>query len=146
MMPTRTSLDIVPVLCSLEDLMTRFTMACAALLLALTAGHVAATGDILVPNGFLTGQKFLDASETTRTAYSAGLVDGFLGSALLGGPNETAHLLHDCLGDMRNDQVSAIFEKYLRDNPAQWTWGMTVIGNQALRDICPAWAKTLAIH
>ena len=126
--------------------MTRFAMVCATLVLAFTAGREAASGVILVPNGFLTGQKFLDASEETRTAYSAGLIDGFLGSALFGTPSETAQHLHDCLEDMRNDQVAAIFEKYLRDNPAQWTWGMTVIGNQALRDICPAWAKTLAIH
>ena len=49
-----------------------------------------------------------------------GFVEGVLISPLLGAPKSQIELIERCLDGMNDQQLVAIFEKFLRGNPERW--------------------------
>src|SRR5437870_12572295 len=93
--------------------------------------------DFRVPNGFLTGQEFLDLPEEAQRAYVMGYVDGLRESVTFGADEGKVGALHDCLGGMKASQITAIVTKYLREHPEKWHWDAKLIADSALLNACP---------
>lgn len=72
---------------------------------------------IVVSDGFLTGNDFLDYDEREQTLYAMGLVDGMALGGLLGAPEEGVLAFADCVQGMRSDQIAAMLRNQLDDNP-----------------------------
>lgn len=86
---------------------------------------------------FTSLQKFLEAPDDIRLPYSAGFLEGLGVASLMGAPNESLSLLYACVKRMNPSQISAIFTKYGRDNPAVWHNPFGTAAVDALSDACP---------
>ncbi len=100
------------------------------------ACHNGKEREFMVPKGFLTGQAYLERSQNERTAYVMGVVDGFAFSPALLGSSECAGALQRCLVGRNNVQLTAIVDKHIRDNPANWHWQANAMIHSALFAQC----------
>jgi hypothetical protein len=87
---------------------------CAAL--AVVGNAVRAEG-VRVPSAFITGQEFVGLSESSRTQYVTGLIDGIFISVLFGASPTRVGALERCLGGQDNKQIGATLLKYIQDRP-----------------------------
>jgi hypothetical protein len=75
---------------------------------------------VIVKTGFISGNEFRDFSPRLKRAYAMGFMDGVLMSPAFGAPKARLSWLESCVTGMTDEQVSAIFSKFLEDNPARW--------------------------
>ncbi len=92
---------------------------------------------IAVPNGFLSGQDFLDMPEDGQRAYAMGFLDGIRQSVLLGADETKVGALHKCMGGVKASQIVAIVDKYLQEHPEKWHWDAKLTAYSALLEVCP---------
>ena len=98
----------------------------------------------LVHNGYLSGNDYLKKTFTERTNYLSGVADGLLSSRLylnIGISDEALSNiseLKNCLTNKieNSEQLRAIVEKYLTNNPEKWSDPMSVIFFVSIHDIC----------
>lgn len=85
-------------------------------------------GDVTIQAAFLTGEQFLNLSESARLYYTMGIIDGFMSAPMFGGDNRYLNWVFSCVKGKTKSQISAILVKYLNDNPAKWNemvqWSM----------------------
>lgn len=91
---------------------------------------------VLIHKGFITGNTFRALDPTSKNVYATGLIDGILLAPLYGAPEKNLDSFEACTIGMTGQQVVAIFEKYLRDNPDRWHQSMHVIGFSAMKHAC----------
>ena len=96
----------------------------------------ASNQDILVHNGFATGQKYLEMNVAQKKAYAMGAMDGMLLAPLMGAPKKDMAWLETCAENMTDVQVAAILTKYLENNPGQWHESAHVSMFSAMMDAC----------
>ena len=108
------------------------------LALALSLSTVAVAGEpaVFIKTGFVTGSMYRTISPDTRQAYAMGLIDGMLLSPFFDAKKQKLEWLERCATGMSNEQVAAIFDKYLRDNPGRWHESMHVLGWAAMKAAC----------
>ena len=104
-------------------------------LLVLFATHYAEAQRVL--SGFMTGNTYRELSADEKLGYAMGFVNGLLVAPMITGKEEDATWLHPCISGMTNNQVVAILEKFLNDNPARWQQPMTVLSFRAIVQACP---------
>ena len=74
----------------------------------------------LIHNGFITAQQFMRASESMQRGYVMGYIDATFISPLLGSPKARVVPIENCVEGMNDEQLVAMFLKYLRNNPERW--------------------------
>jgi len=107
-------------------------------LLVFSSGQSIAKDDdsVLIQNGFIKGRDFRAFDSGNKYMYSMGLVDGILLSPLYGAPKSKLEKFESCTTGMNGSQLSAIFDKYLAENPERWHLSMHANGYAALQDTC----------
>jgi hypothetical protein len=70
--------------------------------------------------------------------YAVGLVDGMLTAPIFEASKKQTQWLEQCVVSMSNEQVGAIFDKFLRDNPGRWQEQMNILGWVAMKSACPS--------
>ena len=90
---------------------------------------------------FLQGNGYLKLPEAAKGTYVMGVVDGLLGAPVFDAPRKKTVWLEHCIVGMSSEQLAAIVDKYLRENPAQWNWAMNVLVYSAMSDACQAYRK-----
>ena len=98
----------------------------AAFLLLSSASYGQAE-TVVIQNGWITGNEFLDWQEAQKSSYLMGLFDGIFISPFFDASQEKLQLLENCTADMTNIQLVAILDLYLSRNPAEWHNDMHVI-------------------
>jgi len=93
--------------------------------------------EVVIKTGFLTGEVYLKLDHVEQRAYSMGLVNGMLLAPFFDAPKARMDWLEKCLTGMTDTQVTALFLKYLRDNPSRWHETPHAPMFAALRDACP---------
>ena len=93
--------------------------------------------DILVHNGFMTGNTYLSWSQTNQNTYVTGLVDGIFLAPLFNAPKSgPISNAEGCLENKTNTQLRAIFNKHLDDHPERWEHGAHILFYSALVGFC----------
>jgi hypothetical protein len=100
-------------------------------------GSVSRAEGVRIPNPFTTGQQFLDLSESYRTAYVMGLIDGVYIGPLFDASQATVGALQQCLLGRNNRQIAAMLSKYIRDRPERWHEGANAMFYSLLFELCP---------
>jgi hypothetical protein len=90
-----------------------------------------------VPVYFIKAEQFGGMREDEKLTYTAGLMDGFYGSALFGANDEAVSHLNSCTKPMPIEQISAIISKHVKDHPEEWHLPLSVAAYNALNGACP---------
>jgi hypothetical protein len=110
------------------------TLLCAGALCVTLPGAVAAQQSVIA--SYMNGTAYLRLNPAIRTLYIEGLLEGMSGG--LGfNPDQSANkALMTCTQHMDGNQVRAIVDKYLAENPAQWDWPMGTLTGDAMAYAC----------
>lgn len=111
-------------------------MAAALLVTLCSIAHASPASDI--NNGFLTGKSFQGGSQSMRTAYVIGVLDGFSYAPVFGAPDTKIEKLRQCIGAMHADarQVGTIVDQFLAANPDSLNQQMQPVVLRAMRQAC----------
>ena len=113
-----------------------FGLFVAAMFLLHANPNVAAERGVLIHNGFGTGQDFLGFSDTGKRGYAMGVVNGFLMAPMLGAPEAQVRVYGRCLEKMTDVQVASIIDKWLREHPERWHYGLHFESWVAVKSAC----------
>jgi hypothetical protein len=92
---------------------------------------------VRVHNGWITGNEYKQYSQTYRTAYVIGVIDGIFLSPLFGARSPGSLWLEECVTGMDSEQITAIVDNYHKANPRRWHQSMHAIVFSAIREACP---------
>ncbi|WP_206958129.1 hypothetical protein [Trinickia acidisoli] len=117
------------------------------LIAAVCCGAVAASTrgagpkPIAIYPGFYTGNTYRHLAVPSRQHYVAGVIDGLLAAGLMAGqslPSKTDLRLANCLGrePMTDEQVTAIVDQFLTNNPEVWEQSMPFLVLNAMLKAC----------
>jgi hypothetical protein len=114
------------------------SLTAAALITLCSVAHASPAPD--TNNGFLTGKLFQGGSQSLRTAYVIGVLDGFSYSSAFGAPDAKVGKLQRCIGTLHADarQVGSIIDQYLGAHPESLNEKMQPVVLRAMRQACAA--------
>ncbi len=95
------------------------------------------TGDVVIKDGFITGQAFLNLSQVEQHGYVMGVIDGAFLAPFFGAPKERVRWLETCTIGMTDSQIAALVRKRLRDAPEVWHLSASVAVYRAFLNVCP---------
>lgn len=110
----------------------------ATLLLMITVNVSAIADDsVTIHNGYITGQQYLNSTDSERSYYVIGLVDGLLLSPFFDASQSRISFLAKCLEKVTSSQLDAILTKKLNEQPEIWHQPAHTIMYKALYKMCP---------
>jgi len=105
--------------------------------LLLVSGSIqAADDDVVIKSGYLTGTQYRSLNSIDRQKYAMGLIDGILLSPFFGADKKRLAWLESCATGMNGEQIVAILDKYLRENPARWHESMNALAYFSMKQEC----------
>ena len=109
-----------------------------ALIFLFVVAGPAQHNSLVVKDGFLTAQDYLNLPTAQQLGYATGVIDGMLIAPLFGAPDNGAQLqlLGRCVTGMRDTQVHAILDKFLKDHPERWNDPMHAVAFAAMNEAC----------
>jgi len=115
------------------------TLLMVVVLLATPFGQTM-TPQKIMAGGYLKTGEFLDLNDAQREAFAAGFLDGIFIAPLLDAPNrgKLYEAIRTCTAEMPANQVAAIIEKFVRDNPEDWHKPLNVVAFNAILKACHA--------
>ena len=105
-------------------------------LLLISVSIQAADDGFVIKSGFLTGTQYRSLNGIDRQKYAMGLIDGILLSPFFGADNKRLAWLELCATGMNGEQIVAILDKYLRENPARWHESMNTLTYFSMKQEC----------
>ena len=85
---------------------------------------------------FLTGDGFLALSNSERSDYAIGVVEGMLAAPYLGASVERASRLNGCLSGKDGAEIAAILDRYLTEHAEERRYDMPTVTLRALAALC----------
>jgi hypothetical protein len=92
--------------------------------------------NMLIKKGFFTGNLFRTAGDNVKIGYAMGFIDGVYIAPVLDAPRKSLQWIEKCINGMTNEQVVAIINKFLDDNPARWHEPMNILAYEAMKKTC----------
>lgn len=114
----------------------RFVVSVAALLVLIAGGTAAQADPVAIKTGFYSGNEYRQLSQSQKMTYAAGVVDGIFLAPLYGAPKRQLLWLESCIVGITDEQVTAIIDKFMGENPARWHEPMHILAFTALRAAC----------
>lgn len=111
--------------------MKRFIIAAGLLLSASAYAFVEIDG------AFATGNKYRKFSQNDQLSYVVGVIDGLKLAPTLGAKKEDMKWFKGCIRNMEAEQIKALVDKFLVENPGRWHESMHTLIYAALLDPCP---------
>jgi hypothetical protein len=108
----------------------------ACLISCFVATSSAQAQEVVIHNGFITGNDYRTMSQGARRTYVMGLIDGLFLAPFVGAPKRQVACLERCAEGMRDEQVIAIVDKYISENPVRWHGSVHVLVYSAMREAC----------
>jgi len=90
-----------------------------------------------IKKGFLTGNSFRELSYAGKRGYAMGFLDGAFMSPIFDAPKKELRWIETCVVGMTDEQVVAILDKFLANNPARWHEQMNILAWAAMKEGCP---------
>lgn len=106
-------------------------------LVLVTLSALSHSSDVVIKTGFLTGNLYRTLSEDNKRKYAMGVVDGVFLAPFFGASKQNLSWLESCLSRMQDDQIVAILDKYLSENPVRWHESMNALSYFAFKNACP---------
>ena len=91
---------------------------------------------VSIKEGFVSGNEFRSLSHEAKRGYAIGVIDGLFLAPFFDAPKEELRWIERCATGMTDEQVMAILEKFLRDNPARWQEPMNILAWVAMKEGC----------
>lgn len=100
-----------------------------------------AQNQVLIHEGFISGNVYRSFTGPKRTSYVMGWVDGVFVSPLFDAPDHTQAgtplaALSQCVVGMDNIQMEAIFSKWLDEHPERWHESAHLLMYVAMDEVC----------
>ena len=76
-------------------------------------------GLVQVMSGFLTGNDYRERSDDMKNGYAMGFVNGLHMAPALDAPRTKMRWVEECFVGMTSEQIVAILDKFLNENPAR---------------------------
>ena len=92
---------------------------------------------VLIHNGFVTGEAFMEMAAEQQRGYTMGLVDGFFLAPFVGAPKRNMATIEQCVTGMTDGQIVAILIAHLREFPEVWQESVNAEMYRALKLRCP---------
>ena len=80
--------------------------------------------NIEVAGGYIVTSRYLEWNHPQRVTYVMGLVDGIRLSAVLDASGSRYKKAISCFDGMNGNQITAIIDKWLNNNPEQWNMSL----------------------
>lgn len=109
---------------------TILLVACAAI------SNAEPKGPVSIKEGFLTGNSFRSLNDSGKRGYAIGFLEGIFVSPMFDAPKSELQWIERCSVGMTDEQVVAILEKFLHENPARWHEQMNILAWVALKEGC----------
>ena len=87
-------------------------------------------------NGFINGNEWRGFAPSHKTTYIVGIVDALFYSVVYGASKVVIDGLVNCIQRKTPDQLTAVVEKFMKDNPELWDKAMSNITHMALEVMC----------
>lgn len=113
------------------SVMKRFLIAVGLLLAASVSAGVEIDG------AFSTGNKYLKFSKDDQLSYVVGVIDGLKLAPTLGADQADMKWFRGCIRNMEAEQIKALVDKFLAENPGRWHESMHTLVYAALLGPCP---------
>jgi hypothetical protein len=97
--------------------------------------------ELTIPNGFMTGQDYLNLSAQSRADYAVGFFNGMTVAGVISSESKksAATWLSDWSKGMTNTQVAEIIRKEIADHPAEWNYRLNRLSASAMLDACKSY-------
>jgi hypothetical protein len=86
--------------------------------------------------GYIKGEQFLKLNQNDKAMYAMGIYDGILLAPFFGANRSDIEWMEDCTNSWSANQLSAILEKFLQNNPQRWHEPMNMLSYIALSNAC----------
>jgi hypothetical protein len=86
--------------------------------------------------GFIDGHDWLPDGEDEKLAYTTGVIDGLVFAPIFESDAQMIENFVDCVDGMSSEQIKAIVQKYLDDNPGKWHQAMNRSVFVSIADTC----------
>jgi hypothetical protein len=86
---------------------------------------------------FTTGNGYRKFSQNDQLSYVVGVIDGLKLAPTLGGDKADMKWFLGCIRAMEADQIKALVDKFLADNPGRWHEPMHTLVYSSLLVPCP---------
>lgn len=113
----------------------------AALMVIALPGTSVPQRSVVIHNGWLKAQSYLDMDPASQKAYVMGALDGMYNAPYFGAAENDKILMRieKCVESTSNaSQVAAIVLKGTKEHPERWSWDLITATIQAILDVCPA--------
>ena len=91
---------------------------------------------VSIKNGFLTGNSFRELGLPAKRKYVAGFIDGAFIAPMFDAPKSELRWLERCVTGMTDEQLVAVVDKWMSENPARWHQSMNMLTFVALKEGC----------
>lgn len=115
--------------------MTRFA-SLKILLVSATLSFAEPGQPVYIKEGFLTGNSFRELNYDGKRAYAMGFLDGVFVSPMFDAPKKKLQWIERCAVGMTDEQVVAIFKKFLSENPPRWHEPMNILAWVSMKESC----------
>lgn len=112
-------------------------LACCLVGCSVDAAQTPNNSQVIIHNGFETGQSYLALPLFEQMRYVEGLVDGIFLAPLFGADKERVRIIERCVAGMTNSQIAAMLRKFLDDRPELWHQEAHTLATQMFHDKCP---------
>ncbi len=89
-----------------------------------------------IKEGFLTGNSYRELSHSGKLGYAMGILDGIFLSPMFDAPKTELQWIERCATGMTGEQVVAVLNRFVSDNPARWHESMNILAWVALKEGC----------
>jgi hypothetical protein len=113
------ALELLPRVAAKKGRLMRKIIAAIALILA-TLPKVSSADEVSVQGGYVVASRFMEWSDAQRLTYVMGTVDGIRAAAVLDASGNRYQKTLKCFSGMNGNQILAITDKWLNNNPEQW--------------------------
>lgn len=112
-----------------------FATTLVALVMLLTP-VVGVTQNTYVPNGHVTGARYMKLTADEQRAFVIGVIGGLLAAGPMGGDQSKVLRLESCLLQMEATQLVAMVNKWVSENPSRWHNGLNAGIWLTMRQAC----------
>jgi len=86
--------------------------------------------------GYITGNEYLKLDDNEKLGWLIGVMDGIMAESIYIKKDGQGPWLGRCIDGLDTQQIKAIFEKKLRENPGEWHAPAALIFRGNMKDFC----------